>query len=277
MPKELIERQTLSQLIDAYNDAVKRVTGAVQEIAAAKKILRARLGSLHDNVFDAGRLSDHDFDSPERLNKSTEERIRAKFWSYSIKLTGIEDLMGPKELERMHDMMQDRSTLPVFDTDNILATLNGLVDSRPQIFIDSVLECYEWLRPLQYIPRHKTNYEATWKVPDKVIKEIAVENWGYGFRLMLDTARNLRHMDRVFHMLDGTGHPERPADLVSKIEDTMINRRHAPQEVKTEYFKAKWFKAGTLHLWFKRADLLKEFNRIAAEGSNQLGHDRKAA
>jgi hypothetical protein len=36
----------------------------------------------------------------------------------------------------------------------------------------------------------------------------------------------------------------------------------------TKYFKVKWFKKGTLHIEFKRLDLLSELNRIG--GGNRL-------
>lgn len=280
--KELIERQTLEQLVESYDDVINHITKGFIHLHQAKTILRSRLGSLKDKIIDDSPI-DYELGPDSRswnegkLIARTERDIRSRFWAYCMELSGIKAMMGPKELQRYHEMLRDTSTLPPFDRNNILATLQGLVESREQIFLDSVFEAYDWLRPRRWDPVHKTNRDATWRLPAKIILTYGVEWCGYSgdgyFRLLFDAQDNLRHVDRVFHALDGKGQPKPPNDLVTAIQaDMQAHKRIRHHEVETEYFRARWFKVGTIHIWFLRKDLLKEFNRIAGEGQNQLKH-----
>ena len=42
-------------------------------------------------------------------------------------------------------------------------------------------------------------------------------------------------------------------------------------ECETDYFRVRWFLKGTVHIWFKREDLLAELNRIGSGGKPHIG------
>ncbi|MBI9095289.1 MAG: DUF4942 domain-containing protein [Sphaerochaeta sp.] len=74
-------------------------------------------------------------------------------------------------------------------------------------------------------------------------------------------------MGLAHRLAPGQGLPKRPEDAVTAINQAIREYR---TEAETEYFRFKWFKAGTMHIWFKGEDLLKEFNRIGAAGHADL-------
>ena len=77
--------------------------------------------------------------------------------------------------------------------------------------------------------------------------------------------QRLRCIDNVFHLLDGKGPIKWPGDLVTMIKEAMRDKEWVCE---TEYFSCKWFKKGSLHIKFKRMDLVKELNKRA--GGNRI-------
>jgi len=109
---------------------------------------------------------------------------------------------------------------------------------------------------------YKTN--IPWKVGPKVIIERVFGVYGW-----IDREDLLSDLDKVFHMLDGKGFPEYPNDLVTKAKEAV---RAKNSEFETDYFDCRaYFKTGTLHIKFKRSDLVARFNMIGAAGANSLG------
>jgi hypothetical protein len=91
--------------------------------------------------------------------------------------------------------------------------------------------------------------------------------YGGRFRVNYDRSDRLRAMDAAFHLLDGKGPmKEGRGPLIEA-----INAGNVTGE--TDYFRFKCFKNQNLHIEFKRLDLVKELNFIAA-GERVLGHDQ---
>ena len=71
------------------------------------------------------------------------------------------------------------------------------------------------------------------------------------------------------HLLDGKGQVKGySGPLVDAINLAHHNKQ---QSAATEYFHAKWFLNGNLHLEFLRQDLLDKFNEIC--GTNRLAEE----
>jgi hypothetical protein len=125
---------------------------------------------------------------------------------------------------------------------------------------EAVVEVFDRLRPVRgYDHGYKTN--KLYEVGERVIKEYAVtQAWGRGkFRLAYGRTgieQLVRCLDNVMHLLDGKG----PVHSHNGPLVDALNSHENFGHVETEYFEAKCFKKGTLHLRFKRLDLLRELN-----------------
>jgi len=95
------------------------------------------------------------------------------------------------------------------------------------------------------------------------------QNWaGNGFHITYHCEQQLTAIDGVFHMLDGKGvMRENKGPLVKAINATDQTGRG-----ETEYFRFRCCKNRNLHLEFKRLDLVKQLNGLAA-GEYVLGED----
>jgi hypothetical protein len=130
-----------------------------------------------------------------------------------------------------------------------------------QFLEEAAVEVYRNLRPPAW-NRHKTN--SAFKVGRKAILCHRVQR-AYrsgSFRVNYYYQDELRALDNVMHMLDGTGlSAYRDGDLCRAIEAAEDGAGE------TELFRFKCFLNGNLHLEFKRMDLVDRLNEI---GGNAL-------
>ena len=256
-------RQTLQALANNHAAVAALVEDAFRKLGEAKQILKAALGQSYDSVFH-DRISDYWLEEPDKPRSAMREslvKIRENFWGYTLKQTGIRDMMSPEDRGRMDEMFRAHTT-PDFTEENLLATLQGLYDSQDDIFRACVTSCYKRLRPCRWDRPHKTN--KPWKVDKKVILERV-----FGIYSWIDREDLLADMDKVFHFLDGQGFPAYPGDFLTAVRKAAKDKAAA---FETVYFECRaYHKTGTLHVQFKRLDLLSKFNEIGAGESNALG------
>ncbi|BBD10137.1 DUF4942 domain-containing protein [Desulfovibrio ferrophilus] len=268
MTTALIPRQTLAALVENHDKVTGLVAQAFKLLGEAQKLNTATLGGFSSYLLSE-RLRRFDLNDAEKSSTKTLEHIKEQHWHYAIKLTGIRNLMSSDDKARMDRMFENHKT-PSFDLGNLASTLQGLAENQSEIFSAAISETHKALR--LYAANYKTN--STFKVGDKVIINHCVEFSQYGdsVRWYLDDHRKhlLFDLDKVFHFLEGQGFPEYPGNFTTAIEAAM---KEKATNCETSYFKAKWFKKGTIHIEFKSPALVKGFNRIAAEGSNELGNE----
>jgi len=262
MTTELMERQTLVTLAECYTKAAPLAAKGLKMLTEAQEIMKKGLGSHYDSLFPYNELRCYNLD--ERNLEESQTQIRENFWRYTLEQTGIRELMAPTDRERMEKMFTDHTT-PQFTLENLISTLQGLAENQGEIFNQAVVECFEKLRPHDFRPTHKTN--SSWKINNKIIVEYVVDHWNGTFSFNYHKEQLFFELDKVFHCLDGKGLPKRPGNATTAIKDAMQKKE---QEAETEYFRMKWFKVGTMHVWFKRPDLVKDFNQIGAAGSVEI-------
>src|SRR3546814_10183613 len=76
---------------------------------------------------------------------------------------------------------------------------------------------------------------------------------------------DLRDVARTFHVLDGPEQPDRYAGIIGAIDQERTGLERKAWVAESEFFRAKAFKNGNLHIWFKRDDLVIEVNKLLAE------------
>ncbi len=64
-----------------------------------------------------------------------------------------------------------------------------------------------------------------------------------------------------------------PGDVVTKINEAVRDKKW---EAETEYFKLKWYKVGTLHIEFKRMDLVAKMNALAGAKERRASDESTA-
>jgi hypothetical protein len=184
-------------------------------------------------------------------------------WQRIIEKMQLRHLLSDKRFKEVEDQIE-KGDIPELTVENIFGLVQDMTSNMSAFLQECIAETFEWLIP--YRNSHfKTN--KTFKVGPKVIKEFMVDCWGVSYH----REQHLISLDNVFHLLDGKGPIKDAGSLVTAIKQTIRDKRG--NECETPYFKARWFKRGTLHIWFKRVDLLAELNRIGAGGKPHIGKE----
>ena len=230
-------------------------------------------------------------DYSEILGRSMDKNLghsRAEFmrkhrkdaWLSVFELMDFHKWLDKKQTDEMIADVSRSGHFP-FTAENIKGTLENVILQRKKLFEQSAWNVFEALT------KHfkgNTNYHEGWKSNDpfKVNKKL-VFPWGvhydkkfggfsrhYGYSSAIDIYNDL---DRVLSVLDGYSFES--IHSVGQAVDQAINEDRAnPQQTESSYFEIRYFKKGTVHLKWKREDLLEKFIQTAVRGRQWIGDDR---
>lgn len=163
----------------------------------------------------------------------------------------------------------DKDELPDITPQNVDAWRSGIMGSMDDLLREKVTEVFNYLRP-----RHdhfKTN--KPFELGSKVILEYCVDcNQAYCTwrpKLRYDRQQMWRSIESLFRTLDGKGNSTQGHQ--SDVERAIATADIETGRCETEYFKLRACRKGTLHVEFKRADIVAKLNAMAG-GKNLRGH-----
>ncbi|HDL07301.1 MAG TPA: DUF4942 domain-containing protein [Desulfobacteraceae bacterium] len=256
MVNELIQRPTAARLASTYKKAINDMERAFESINEAKKTLKSAYG-------DTTSFFPFEFNQ-WKLDKIKKEITRS-CWKRKITMLELPSFMTSKRLDKLWNEIDNDKTPEITEqsiTDfcnNVYAGLNGIFDELMD-------EAYRWLHP--YRDKFKTNkkFETGEKViiNGSVITVKIAENT-YITYISAYAEKKIQTLDTVFHLLDGKKVVKYPGNALTIIKQAIQDKKW---QCSSKYFNFKWYKKGTLHIQFKRLDLLKEFNKRA--GKNRL-------
>jgi hypothetical protein len=248
----------ITAIVDGYNSALADISTGFEALGRAKKTLRSILGEYSNGIFQ-DRLSDFEIGSDSQVNAS-KKYITKNAWSYILQKYQIFNLVSNHKKEEIERQIR-HGDLPPFTVESVMVMMDGLRTNISSLLDEAIKEVFEFLRP--HRNHYKTNSE--FEVGSKVILEYYMDVTSWSIHLSYTRDQNIRCLDNVFSLLDGKGPVKYPGDLLTTMRSAFQEKRMGCE---TKYFKVKWFKKGTLHIEFKRLDLLSELNRIG--GGNRL-------
>ena len=127
--------------------------------------------------------------------------------------------------------------------------------------MEFIRETFNLLRP----PGSEYKINTEYEIEEKVVLDYIIDN-NYGFITMSYSGRqNLTSLDNCFHLLDGKEVAKYPNNAATIMNSAINDKKW---ECETEYFEFRWYKKGSLHIRFKRLDLVRRLNQLA--GGNHL-------
>jgi hypothetical protein len=271
----VVSHQTCLELVRIYQDSVGAIARCLSEIRAAGQALDAAFcagGQRHSNFGidphfrgrtyhgrDGGDVSDW----PDLFRK-----MKQTAWATLIDRLGVRKIMSvAKRAEFDHQL--ESGELPDITEESVLGIIGGLAGQAQDFAAEAAREVFGILRPNPgYGEGHKTN--DAFRVGRRVILTWMVERRydGKTFRVCYGRhEQELTAIDGVFHLLDGKGVLKgHKGPLQEAIEASPDGKGE------TGYFRFKCFKNRNLHIEFKRLDLVRQLNLLAA-GEAVLGHD----
>lgn len=281
----LVARQqlnsALSQFMTAYNrNLVKDAVSAMKhednlEVAISKA----------DRIFGAG--------------------LQDAAWSALFAQASFGDYATAGVRKNIKHLLQQQSGM-VYDRSNILGLLELLFLNRGEILMQCMLDTFD--RMISFYPGNRSHWEG-WKSNDAhmVNRRVVIPSTGLSYERRWGgsfTTYNINtaDIDRTMAMLDGhkLSDPTRMAHMASytdqygkvhersivtiaaavqhsiKALPTPIENHHfhdLDNTAESEYFLIRYWKKGTIHLFFKDEQLWQRFNLEAAKGKKWLPFD----
>lgn len=254
---ELTPRYNIETICENYNQALREVESGLGLIQQAGTRMAATLGKESYTI--QGEKNYHTF--PEFQDIKT--RIKSHIWQRLVNQAGVYNICSVKQREEIEKQLyKEPEKLPDITVEGIFSWLQNFAGSADKLFNDAVREIFDWLRPRDgyWKDKYKTNEQNKYVIGEKVILTwmFRCDKWDTYAQLRYDSQKYLIAMENVFKMADGKG-CVKDDNIVIKIREVQAKQ----SEFETEYFRLKWFKKGTLHIEFRRLDLVDKINSIA--------------
>ena len=260
MNTDIIKFAPINTMINSYRMAVKEVDDAFNHLSAAKKHLKDIYGDNGNRWRATVMKPNLHYGDLQRAAQENKLEMKKTMWGFIVEKTQIRHLLTEKKKQEL-DRMIEGETLPEVEAETIQAFISNLAANLPDLFKEACCEVFDMLRP----PRSKYKTNTEFEIGPKVILNYMVDCSYGGCSLEYCREQSLINLDNVFHLLDGKGSIKYPDDLVTAIKTAIRENRW---DVETEYFRCKWHKKQSMHITFKRLDLVRELNRIA--GGNRI-------
>jgi len=255
---QLAGRLTVSELVAAYELAEKDIRDGFALVAQAEKRINSAfaLDGSTDLRVRGARNEWVNWSSPD----DTIAELRRSVWHLLIDRLEIRRMMSITAWEKLEKDLR-HGEVPEITSTTVSAMARQFSSRLSEMLEEAIVEVFNYLRPPN--SRYKTNTEL--EIRSRVVLSYAVE-MGYswvknsGMRVRYHEQPRLTALENVFTALDGKGSITKTH--YSALSEA-INKTQRGDIGETEYFRFRGFKNGSLHLEFKRLDLLDKFNRIA--------------
>jgi len=260
----LINPVTVSEMVAAYNKAIRLLEDGYQALRDAQDVMTGGFGK--DN-----RFSVTDRDSIDNAHVTTIKRkIHRQVWRAILDKMDVWKVLSLKRADELRDRLE-KGELPPVTEEEIFTMFEAMSQNAPDFAKEFALEVYEWLTPgnksnsrweAEYVTNKRNARDELGK---KVILGWMIENqsaWSsQPFSTNYRNHDKLAALDRLFCLLDG-----KPAPEVNTYQSPLvaaINTVDSGGYGETEYFKFRACQNGNLHIEFKRLDLVQKLNEIA--------------
>jgi hypothetical protein len=241
--KNLALPTTLTDLLLARNDALRLIADArrLTEMAMAK------LAPYGTSLFPHGAKI---HDDAMKVRRELDDRM----WRRAFDITGFKQLMDADAVAEFEKSLCPEP--PEFTEETIRATFIDLQISAGHMFRRGVFNVFRYLSD-----SYRTNAREPFRIGRKVVMTCMIRpSFGCGLCIRSGTSSDkLNDLDRVVQTLDGKQYHSRTLE-------SEMNLAFSQDEIfENEYYRAKAFKNGNLHVEFKRLDLLDKVNEQIAE------------
>jgi hypothetical protein len=257
----LTSHRNITALVATYELTKQRIIDAVALLAAAEKDWDGAFalgnGIGHLRIRLNGRHSHHYVDtSPESIHEAL-TLLKRDTWSALVDRLELRRLMSIERWKQLQKELES-GDLPEITVETVLAWGKQQIAALPTMLQEAVNEVFEWLRPRN--TRYARNSE--FEVPRRIALTGIARLW-FSDRFSVDEhyRQHLIALESVFNALDGRGQiaKHHKSLLQVAIEERTLKDKRG----ETDLFEFTVHKNSSLHLTFKRVDLLERFNRMA--------------
>ena len=259
MSNSLIPRATIYQIEAARNEALRLYAEAFDALQRANEAhgFTVQSGPRGPVIAIGGYRSERTYgpnDRAEFLEEMTLSVDRSA-WNFIVGFTKLETLMDHKARTEFRRQLADKP--PPVTAETCLATMEKLAGEADMIFKRGVAEAFSAL------DRRFRSHDG-FKIGSRMVLARSMDEngrWNYAWH----RDEQLRDVERAFYVLDGKDTPDRSGGIVGAIEAARGGWGAKAYTAKSDYFEARVFINGNIHLWFRRKDLVERVNLLLAD------------
>lgn len=253
MTNELIPSVSIEATLAKRDALLARAQTMIEEIRKLSEIGKdCHAGSWSDWFFEKDRYNHGSDPAPiDQIRRNIDRSI----WRYLMNQSGNLSFMNKTAVDEWNHQLE-KGEVPELNLENVFATFRGIHNRREEMFEKGILYIARKMSP-----SHKTN--RMHKLGKKLILGYVVSYCRIyqGFSLHYDRRGFLDDLDRVAHIIDRKPERDHRQSVSSEIYAAMAkDKRRTHYE--DDYWVMKWHKSGTLHVTFKRLDILDAMNQI---------------
>jgi predicted RNA methylase len=252
----------------------------IHELIAHKDSALLRLGQVWDDLEAAGRLAGaaspsgvsgfpflaggspygrdcKTFKDRAEFDAYASRVMEQAVWRHVIAATKLDTLMDRQEREAFRSALENDP--PAATVENIAATIERLIGDSDMIFKRGIANVFAKL------DRRFRSHDG-FKIGARIVLENALSDFGT-WNHYRNHDDSLVDVERAFFQLDGKPAPEsRHGGILGLIDSQRrLGSKRSAFEAESDYFRAKVFGNGNIHLWFKRSDLVQRVNQLLAD------------
>jgi len=253
MTQELIKSISIESMLANKKAAMDNIKQALELLNKAQDYTRAfGMGTINSWLIDEyGRY--HPMLESEPL-KAIEREIDRSGWQHLMKESGLTTFMDAKRRDEWSKTIREGKEIPPMNKNNIFATFDELHNNRGTMFEDGVENIFKRLSW-----EYKTNCPCFF---GKIIimNGMVSYNKKWGFSSSYSSRGNeLYDLERAMRLLDNLPELDHRSSITQLFADAVNGKE---QTIHTDYFYLKWYQKGSLHVTFKRLDLVEKMNQI---------------
>jgi hypothetical protein len=267
-PNELASSNVLQSLVDQYNAAAQ----CLVEQAAIESRYRFYTSSVTST-------SDDERNAPKTLNDRLFD-LKCAFWKYVFDKTKLGKVTTSNFQREFHEFQQQQRNM-AFTLANVMTVLEMFMDNSRDIITRCIVDVFDKAtrfheKNVVYIEGWKTN--KSWKIAPKIIMPWGIDYDKWGYWSFIWSSRSApefyNDLDKALCFISGVQFESITSvtDAIhARIDDINRNGVDYDSPFDSTHFIIRIYKKGTVHLIFKDADMLAQFNIRAAQGKNWVG------
>lgn len=255
---EVIPSVAIDRIIAQRNEGIALFMQGMAHLESARRLLLDASGEnflygFEDTVTAAVRRGDQTEETRKNITRLADRKI----WERLMTDTGMYTFMSSCQRDEWNRQLQSESC-PEITLDNVLATFRHLNAEKVDTFEKGVIDVF---RQLSW--DYKTNNPC--RLGKKIIVSNILYRWRTGY-VSLDHSgmAKLDDLARPFWLLDGRNVPDFRESDGARFGDFIRREDNIGQLYEGEYFTIRAFLKGTVHIMFRRPDLVDRLNDIIA-------------
>lgn len=193
----------------------------------------------------------------EKCGNVMARKMDVKVWARLMDESGMYSIMSHKQRDVWETTLYS-DNMPPATRENVASTFAGLYQDRDTVYREGIIEVF---RQLSW--DYKSNNPVM--IGKKIIKEGFFEPSRCYYSVSSRFIEKLDDLARAFYLFDKKPLPDHRSGVGQQLSDYFTQNGFNGVPFENEYFIIKYFMKGSVHITFKRPDIVDSLNDLIAE------------